>query len=60
VVGQSREVTGRSVCRALGFVPERGHRHEERGKVTILTSRAGVGPFRAQEGMGSAAGMYKS
>jgi hypothetical protein len=30
------------------------------GAVTVPTSRASVGPFGAQEGMGSAAGMYRS
>jgi hypothetical protein len=32
----------------------------EGGLMTAPTSRASVGPFRAQEGMGSAAGMYRS
>jgi hypothetical protein len=33
---------------------------DKKGAAVGPASRAGVSPFRAQEGMGSAAGMYRS
>jgi hypothetical protein len=37
-----------------------GEGRDDGRPTTVPTSRASVGPFRAQEGTGSAAGMYRS